>query len=175
MKLLRHSLIVSLSLLSGIANAINPIASWDFDDGKNIDSETGTTEFGRGQKFNFSGLKSKGSQTITLNADKKVDSSRFFVDSLRKKALRTGVDKASGNIFAAHGKLNIPLSRLSGSIAMWIKPENWQGNQKGDFRIFLAANDLQAKGRTNELLIYKNGTNNNFKDDSVVRVTRRWF
>lgn len=161
MKLLRHSLIVSLSLLSGIANAINPIASWDFDDGKNIDSETGTTEFNRGQKFNFCGLQSKGSQTITLAADTKVDSSRFFVDSLRKKALRTGVDKASGNIFAAHGNLSVPLSRLSGSITMWIKPENWQGNQKGDFRIFLAANDLQAKGRTNELLIYKNGTNNN--------------
>ena len=161
MKLLLYVLIVSFSLLFGVVNATVPTASWDFDDGKNVNYAVGTTEFARNQKINFSGLQSKGSQVINLNAGAKVDSSRFFVDSLRKKALRTGVDKVSGNIFSAHGNLKSPLSRLSGSIAMWIKPENWYGNQKGDFRIFLAANDLQVKGRTNELLIYKNGTNNN--------------
>ena len=96
MNSLQRTLIVSISLLMGAANAANPVASWNFDDGKNIDSETGTTEFGRGQTYKFSGMKSKGSQTIQLNANQKVDTTRFFVDSLRKKALRTGVDEATG-------------------------------------------------------------------------------
>ena len=160
MNSLQRTLIVSISLLLGAANAANPVASWNFDDGKNIDSETGTTEFGRGQTYKFSGMKAAGPQKIQLNANHKVDTARFFVDSLRKKALRTGVDEATGKVFSAHGKMIKPISKYQGAVSMWVKPENWNGANQGKFRIFFAANDNKP-ARTNELLIYKNGTNNN--------------
>lgn len=158
MKLLQYTLIVSLSLLSGIANAINPIASWNFDDGKNIDTEAGVTEFSRTTKLNFEGTTSSGKDKIKLEINPKAASNKVFADSIRKKAFRTGTDLKTKHKFSASGKFSKPLSKISGAVAMWICPEDWNGTQRGPFRIFFAANDKNPK--TNELLIYKNGSTN---------------
>ncbi len=148
-------LIIALFAVIPMLTGAEPLASFDFDKGENINVETGMTEFGRsGQTFQFKGL---SSGSINLTADPKVDSERLFAASPRGKAMRIGVDKASDRVFAAYGNLPVALSQNQGSVALWLCPENWEGNDKEKFRIFFAANDKTP--RSNELLIYKNGGN----------------
>ena len=137
-----------------------PAASWNFNSGKNLDLSTGMTEFSRTAEVKFSGLTSEGLRKITLIPGKTVDPTRFFADSLRGMALRTGVDRDNNTISSASGKLTVPLSRKQGSVAMWVKPENWNGNNKEAFRIFFAADDGVIP-RSNEFLIYKVINTNN--------------
>ncbi len=136
------------------------MARWDFDIGKNMDAETGMAEFSRATLPVFPGLKSSGTQPLQLKADPKVAPDRLFAPSPRGMAMRSGVEAATGKAFAASGKLQQCLSRREGAVALWLRPEDWEGNQKGPFRIFLAADD-GGRPRTNELLLYKNGSNNN--------------
>ncbi|MBQ6471536.1 MAG: hypothetical protein IJJ33_06110 [Victivallales bacterium] len=139
--------------------ALEPLAEWTFDTGKNLDAETGMAEFARSQHPVFPGLKSAGSAPCQLLTSQKADTARLFAPSLRGMALRTGVDEMTKSVFAASGRMPTPLSTQEGSIALWLRPENWDGDQQGRFRIFLAADDGQSP-RTNELLLYKNGSSN---------------
>ena len=147
-------LIVSISAL-----ALEPMLKWDFDAGRNLDAETGMAEFSRAKIPVFHGLKSQGTQTLQLIAAPKTDPTRLFADSSRGLAMRTGIDSKTGDVFAASGRLATPLSKEQGTVAFWLRPEDWDGNQQGKYHIFFAANDA-ASPRTNELLLYKNGDSN---------------
>lgn len=160
MNSLQRAFCALIPMFSASLFAAEPDLYWNFDTGENINTEAGTTEFGRGEKLQFKGLGSVGKRKDLLSADPAVRSTHLFADSIRKKALRTGRDEASGTVNAIHGKLSKPISAEQGSICMWVKPENWNGLQKGPFRIFFAADDGNPRS-DNELLFYKNGSNNN--------------
>ncbi|MBQ6470890.1 MAG: hypothetical protein IJJ33_02815 [Victivallales bacterium] len=151
-------LTISLTVLS----QNSPQTVWDFDNGKNVDSETGMTEFSRAPLPVFPGLMSRGRQSIQLLVTPKVDAGRLFVSSQRGMAMRTGVESATGAVFSASAHLPIPLSKNEGSIAFWMCAEDWDGSQKGLFRIFLAAND-DSTPRSNELLFYKHRDENRLR------------
>ncbi len=135
-----------------------PLAVWDFDGGRNIDTAVGVTEFSRTKSLNFEGMTAVGKDRIQLNVSTKADPARVFAESFRKTAFRTGVDSKTGHQFSATGRFATPLSKVSGAVSMWLSPEAWRGAERGPFRIFFAANDKEV--RTNELLIYKNGATN---------------
>ena len=151
-------LVAAVCLVIGMAARAEtaPLATWDFDSGRNLDAETGMTEFSRAKIPVFPGLKSREAQSVQLLANQQVDLGRLFVVSQRGMAMRSGVDNAAGTVFGASAQLPFTLSRNEGSIAFWLCPEDWNGTQKGKFHIFLAAND-DASPRTNELLLYKHG------------------
>ena len=148
------------SIVSCSIYAAAPDLHWNFDQGENINTEAGTTEFSRGEKLQFKGLQSVGKRKDALSADSTVRSTHLFGESIRKMGLRSGKDEASNTVNAVHGKLSKPISGLQGTICMWVKPENWSGTQKGPFRIFFAADDGNPRS-SNELLFYKNGSTNN--------------
>lgn len=72
-----------------------PVAAWTFDQGKNIDMETGTTEFDRTKSLRFEGMTSAGKERVFLHVDPKADPARFFVGSPRKRRSAPG---RTGNI-----------------------------------------------------------------------------
>ncbi|MBQ7649420.1 MAG: LamG domain-containing protein, partial [Victivallales bacterium] len=131
---------------------------WDFDGGRNIDTEAGVTEFTRTKSLSYEGVTAAGKDKVQLSVSAAADPARVFADSFRKIAFRTGIDSKTGHQFFATGRLAAPLSKVTGAVALWLCPEDWSGEQRGPFRIFFAANDKE--NRTNELLIYKNGMSN---------------
>ena len=154
---MRHSLLYMAIIISCMSFA-EPLAVWDFDGGRNIDTAVGVTEFTRTKSLNFEGMTAVGKDKIQLNVSAKADPARVFAESFRKTAFRTGVDSKTEHQFSATGRFATSLSKVCGAVSMWLSPETWTGAERGPFRIFFAANDKEV--RTNELLIYKNGATN---------------
>ena len=139
---------------------LSPMIYWDFDGGKNLDTETGMAEFSRARAPSFPGLMSQGSNSVQLQADVQVDASRAFASSLRGMAMRCGVDEATGSVFAGFCQLPVALSAQEGSIAFWLKAEDWDGSQQGRNRVFIAAS-AGTEQNAHQLLLFKNASNNN--------------
>jgi len=151
---MKKSVWLSLLLGAWILNAV-PLYQWTFDEGENIDTETGMTEFGRTGTYDFKGL-SAGNGTMI--AGKGVKPEKMFEKSPMGNALRIGRGNGIDNNVST--KLPEAISGREGSISFWVCPEDWKGTDKGNMRIFAAGDDGRSP-RQNELLVYKYHDNDN--------------
>lgn len=144
-----------LFLFSGLSavNAVEPLWYFSFDDGKNIDLSTGTTDFGSSEPVTLTGLTSIGKKPLSLKPDQRMDYRQAFAASPWGKSLRIGIDSERRHFYSSQAALPIPLPHHKGSITFWVAPEDWRGNDR-DFHVLVS-----AKGEGAELLIYKYSAN----------------